>query len=78
MNEEKLDPRDAIDFRGKTIETGVTVCYPVRRKSTMVMKSLVITKVTVTRRGLCASGTNTRGRQVNLYNLHNCIVVEVD
>ena len=66
---------DANDFLGKIITAGDTICYPVRRGSSMWLKKLVVEAVRTTPRGICVSGTNDGGRRINIYNLDNCVVV---
>ena len=69
-------PIEANDFLGKTITSGCTICYPVRRGSAMWMKKLVIKAVRDTPRGPCIYGDNQAGRHICIYNLDNCVVVE--
>ncbi len=69
-------PVTADDFLGKAIKAGDTICYPVRRGSSMWLKKLVVQAVRDTPRGPCVSGTNDAGRSIVIYNLDNCVVVE--
>jgi hypothetical protein len=67
---------EAIDFLGKPIQAGCTICYPVRRGSSMWLNKLSVEAVRSTPRGTCVSGVNGTGRRINIYNLTNCVVVE--
>ena len=66
----------AKDFLGQTIKSGDTVCYPVRRGSSMWLKKLTVATVQDTPKGLCISGVNDTGRRISIYNLKNCVIVE--
>ena len=67
---------EANDFTGRPIKAGDTICYPVRRGSSMRLKKLSVAAVQDTFRGVCVSGLNETGRRINIYNTDNCIVVE--
>lgn len=66
---------EAIDFRGKTIEPGMTVAYPVRRGSQMWLKTLRVQGIEATSDGVKLSGFSEVGRRVTITNLQNCVVV---
>jgi hypothetical protein len=68
-------PVAATDFMGKVIKTNDTICYPVRRGSAMWLKKLEVKSSRDTPRGPCVSGVNEAGRNINIYNLSNCVVV---
>jgi hypothetical protein len=66
---------EAQDFLGRVIKPGDAIVYPVRRGSSMWLNNLKVLTVQDTPRGPCVSGTNDVGRQINIYNLGNCVVV---
>lgn len=76
MSEPEKRPAEAKDFLGKPITAGETICYPVRRGSSMWLKSLTVLSVQDTPGGVRVSGTNANGRRVSIANLENCVVVE--
>ena len=59
------------DFVGSEITAGCTVCYPVRRGSSMWLARIVVTQVGSD--GI--KGYNPTGRRINVTNLKNCVVV---
>jgi hypothetical protein len=73
MNEYK----DAKDVRGNRIKIGDIIVYPVRRKSTMVLKEATVCDVPgkgcSAKQGLVA--LNTRGRRVIISRPDRCAVV---
>ncbi len=68
-------PVTALDFRGNQIKAGDTIVYPVRRKSSMWLKTLLVQAVRDTTNGVRVSGTNEAGNPVSIQNIQNCIVV---
>jgi hypothetical protein len=68
-------PVTALDFRGNEIKAGDTIVYPVRRKSSMWLKTLLVQAVRDTSNGVRVSGTNDAGNPVSIQNIQNCVVV---
>ena len=68
-------PVSAKDFLGNPIVVNDTVVYPVRRGSSMWLKSLTIDAVRDTTKGVRISGRNSSGNPVSIQNIQNCIVV---
>jgi hypothetical protein len=68
-------PVVANDFLGNPIKATDTIVYPVRRKSRMWMKRLIVQAVRDTGRGVRVTGRNEAGNPVSLQNVENCIVV---
>lgn len=64
------------DVRGREIGEGDTVFYPVRRGSSMWLKSIVVTRLVETSNGVLVIGTNESNRRVTLRRPERCIVVE--
>jgi len=62
---------EATDFLGRSIAVGDTLIYPVRQKSRMWLKRLVVSKV----ESDIIHGNSPQGRRVQLTNLNNTIVV---
>ncbi len=75
MSEASERPVEAKDFMDKAIVAGVTICYPVRRGSSMWLKKLTVEAVRDTPRGISVSGVGESGRRVSIFNLNNCVVV---
>jgi hypothetical protein len=73
MNEYK----DAKDVRGNQIKIGDIIVYPVRRRSTMVLKEATVCDVPgkgcAAKEGIVA--LNTRGRRVIISRPDRCAVV---
>jgi len=69
-------PITAFDFLGKQIKAGMTICYPVRRGSSMWLKKMTVLAVQDTPQGVCVSGTNDAGRRVSIRNLDKCVIVD--
>jgi hypothetical protein len=61
-----------VDFLGNTINPGDTICYPVRRGSSMWLNKLRITQVLPG----ALTGLNEAGRWITVRNTRNVIVVE--
>lgn len=59
------------DFMGREIRPGNTVCYPVRRGSSMWLVELRVQQVEPG----SVSGFNKDGRRVTVKNLNNVVVV---
>ncbi len=68
-------PVTALDFCGKQIKAGDTIVYPVRRRSAMWLKSLLVQAVRDTTNGVRVTGTNEAGNPVSIQNIQNCVVV---
>ena len=68
-------PASARDFLGNSIKVNDTIVYPVRRKSQMWMKKLIVQAVRDTGCGIRVSGRNEAGNPVSIQNIENCIVV---
>jgi hypothetical protein len=64
------------DVRGREIEIHDTVFYPVRRKSSMWLKSITVTRIVETRDGVLVIGTNESGRRITLRRPERCVIVE--
>jgi hypothetical protein len=60
-----------LDFMGREIRPGNTVCYPVRRGSSMWLNELRVQQAEPGK----VSGFNTEGRRVTISNLKNVVVV---
>jgi hypothetical protein len=60
------------DFLGRAIAAGDTVCYPVRRRSSMWLNKLNVTQVDDAH----ITGFNAEGRRITVRNLKNCVVVQ--
>jgi hypothetical protein len=62
------------DFVGQEIKSGMTVVYPVRRRSQMLLHAL---RVTMIEQGSEPKiiGYNGKGRRITIKNLHTVIVV---
>lgn len=67
---------DVRDFMGRLIEAGCTVCYPVRRRSSMWMVEMRVQQVVTHGNEPYISGYNSEGRRVTIKNLSNVVVVE--
>ena len=65
MSEPQDRPVEAKDFMGNMIKAGDTVCYPVRRGSSMWLKKLTVATVQDTPRGVCISGMNISRRTLS-------------
>jgi hypothetical protein len=72
---EESTPVSAQDFLGNLIKVTDIIVYPVRRKSQMWMKRLVVDAVRDTTNGVRVSGRNEAGNSVSIQNVQNCIVV---
>ena len=68
-------PVTALDYLGNTISAGDIIVYPVRRKSEMWMKKLLVDAVRDTTNGVRVSGRNEGGNPVSIQNIQNCVVV---
>ena len=72
---------EARDYFGRLIKEGDTVAYPVRKKSDMQMKHLIVRRIIERQRGdkieTYIVGENDAGRRVNLFKLDRCVIVEV-
>ncbi len=68
-------PVTARDFLGNPIKVRDTIIYPVRRKSSMWLKRLVVDAVRDTANGVRISGRNDAGNPVSIQNIENCVVV---
>lgn len=64
------------DVRGRKIDEGDTVFYPVRRKSSMWLKSITVTRIVESKDGVLVIGTNETGRRITLRRPERCIIVE--
>jgi hypothetical protein len=64
------------DVRGRKIKEGDTVFYPVRRKSSMWLKSITVTRIVETRDGVMVVGTNESNRRITLRRPERCIIVK--
>ncbi|MHC4121254.1 MAG: hypothetical protein ACYSWO_27580 [Planctomycetota bacterium] len=65
------------DVRGREINEGDTVFYPVRRGSSMWLKSVVVKRVVETSDGVQLIGFNDDHRRITLRRPERCVVVEV-
>lgn len=69
---------EPLDFRGKEITVGATICYPVRGGKDMWLNELKVTQVNKTPAGCVLVGydeKDTFKRNVRIKNLHTCVVV---
>lgn len=72
---------EARDYFGRVIKEGDTLVYPVRKKSDMRMKHLIVRRL-VEREGpdgieVYIVGENELGRRVNLFKSARSVIVEV-
>lgn len=63
------------DFTGRVIVAGVKLAYPVRRGSTMCMRSMVVNSVTMVGKDTVISGVNDKGNQVKLTQTSRVVII---
>lgn len=71
LGESQQEYQQMKDVRGKNIKIGDIVTYPVRRRSTMVLKTATVAEIDKT--VVCLTAT---GRRVELRHSDRCAVVE--
>jgi hypothetical protein len=64
------------DFMGREIAVGSTICYPVRRASSMWMVEMRVQQINLRGKDTSIAGYNTEGRRITIRNIQNVVVVE--
>ena len=63
------------DFTGRQITTGVKLAYPVRRGSTMCLRSMVVNAVSKIDGVTTISGINDKGSSVKLIQPSRTVII---